>query len=192
MANEETPEENPFEKLFRPPPYESIAAVMETDVAGSLSDEEFDRHLGWFLGRLLPLSPADCASVPEPVVIYWATKLMQYNVFNGGFAHAAYNISEWFEPAAIGFEQFGRLVAADRIRQAAKRSRDEQATVNWLKRRRAEIRAIFSHFRESSLGDLDHGLYEIGWDVTAARIQLARNNRGAFAGLDQLSLGSRS
>jgi hypothetical protein len=189
MANEETPEENPFEKLFRPPPFESISALMEADAAGSLSDEEFDRHLGWFLGRLLPLSPADCISVPETVVVYWATTLMEYNVFNGGFAQAAYNIPEWFEPAAIGFEQLGRLVAADRIRQAAKLSRNEQATVSWLRRRRAEIRAIFGHFRESSLRDLDKDLYEIGWDVTAARIQLARNNREDFARLDQLVPG---
>jgi hypothetical protein len=185
MANEETPEENPFEKLFRPPPYQSISALMEADVNGSLSDEEFDRHLGWFLGRLLPFSYAECTSVPEPVVVYWATRLMEYNVLNGGFAQAAYNISDWFEPAAIGYEQFGRLVAADRIRQAAKLSQNEQTTVSWLKRRRAEIRAIFSHFRESSLRDLDKGLYEIGWDVTAARIQIARNNREEFAGLGQ-------
>src|SRR5882724_7733531 len=193
MANEDTPEEddgsseeNMFEKLFRPPPYGSISALMDADAAGSLSDEDFDRHLGWFLGRLLPLSPAECISIPEPVVVYWATKLMEYNVFNGGFAQAAYNVPEWFEPAAIGFDLFGRPIAADRIRQAAKLSQSEQATVSWLKRRRAEIRAIFGHFRESALRGLDKDLYEIGWDVTAARIQLARANREAFASLDKL------
>jgi Domain of unknown function (DUF4375) len=189
MTDEDTPEENPFVKLFSPPPYESVAALMEADVAGSVSDEDFARHLGWFLGRLLLLSPADCISVPESVVVFWATGLLEYNVFNGGFAQAAYNVPEWFETAAIGYEQFGRLEAAARIRQAAQLSRNEQATVSWLKRRRAEIRAIFSHFRDSSLRDLDKDLYEIGWDVTAARIQLARNNREDFASLGQRTPG---
>lgn len=171
--DQDTPDENMFEKLFRPPPYGSVSELMEADAANSLSDEEFDRHLGWFLGRLLPHSPADCASVPEPVVVYWATRLMEYNVFNGGFAQAAYNIPEWFKLAAIGFDQLGRPIAADRIRQAEKLSRGEQESVRWLKRRQAEIRAIFGHFKESALRALDKDLYEIGWDVTAARIQLA-------------------
>jgi Domain of unknown function (DUF4375) len=179
-----TDEEDPFEELFRPPPFDCISALMEADAAGSLSDEDFARHLGWFLGRVLPHSPADCLSIPEPVMVYWSTGLMEYNVFNGGFAQAAYNIPEWFEVAAIGYERLGRPIAADRIRQAAKLSLKEQATVSWLKRRRAEIRAIFNHFRQSTLRDLDKDLYEIGWDITQARIELARANREAFASLD--------
>jgi Domain of unknown function (DUF4375) len=189
MTNENSPEENPFEKLFRPPPFDSISALMKADAAGALSDEDFDRHLGWFLGRLLPRTPADSLSIPEPVLVYWATRLVEFNVFNGGFAQAAYNVPEWFELAALGYEQFDRPIAAERIRKAAKLSQKEQASVSWLKRRRAEIRAIFSHFSESSLRALDQNLYEIGWDVTGARIQIARANREAFANLDAWTSG---
>jgi hypothetical protein len=190
MTNEDSPEENPFERLFAPPPFESISALMEADAKGSLSDEDFDRHLGWFLGRAMPRTPAESLSISEPVLVYWATSLLEYNVFNGGFAQAAYNVPEWFELAARGYEQLGRPIAADRIRQAAKLSQKEQATVTWLKRRRAEIRAIFAHFSESSLRALDQNLYEIGWDVTSARIQIARANREAFASLDSQISGA--
>jgi hypothetical protein len=186
MTDEQSPPENPFAHLFRPPPFESISALMEADAAGSLGEEDFEGHLGWFLGRALPRSPADCVSFPEPVMVYWATSLIQHDVLNGGFAQAAYNIPEWFEPAAVGYEMLGRPLAAARIRLAAKLSENEQEVIGWLQRRRATIRAIFGHFRESALQDLDNDLYEIGWDITAARIQLAREHRQAFASLDQL------
>jgi hypothetical protein len=187
MTNGDDSEENPFAKLFCPPPFDGIAALMEADIAGQLSDEKFDRHLGWFLARLLPHSPEDW--IPKPVVLYWATRLMEHNVFNGGFAQAAYNIPQWFELSADGYAQLGRPLAAERIRQAARLSLNEQQTVSWLKRRRADIRAIFSHFQASALRDLDSDLYEIGWDVTAARIQLARDNRTAFTTLDREASG---
>jgi hypothetical protein len=181
-----TDEENVFVKLFKPPPFESISALMQADAAGSLNDEELDVHLGWFLARRLGHSPADCTTVPEPVVTFWATRLMQHDVWNGGFAQAAFNIPEWFAVAADGFEKLGRPAAAERIRRAAEVSKDEQASVNWLKRRRAQVRAIFSHFKDSSLRALDQNLDDIGWDITAVRLQLVRNNRDAFAKLDLL------
>jgi hypothetical protein len=176
--------ENLFERLFRPSLFESMAALMSADAAGSLSDDDFARHWGWFLRRILPYAAADCHDFPEPVIVYWATGLMEYNVFNGGFAQAAYNIPDWFVLAAIGYEQLGRPIAAGRIRQAAGLALTEQARVSWLKRRRAEIRAIFAHFRGSALKDLAKDLSEIGWDVTAARIQLDRAHRAVFASLD--------
>jgi hypothetical protein len=120
MADEDSPEENPFEQLFRPPPFDSISALMEADAAGSLSDEDFDRHLAWFLGHVLPRTPADCLTIAEPVLVYWATRLVEFNVFNGGFAQAAYNVPEWFDLAAFGYDQLGRPIAAERIRQATK------------------------------------------------------------------------
>jgi hypothetical protein len=178
-------EENPFAKLFRPPPFESISELMQADAAGSLADKDFDRHLGWFVGRILH-SPADCAAVPQPVVTYWATRLMQFDVWNGGFAQAAYNIPEWFDLAAKGYERLGRPASAERIRRAAEMSQSEQETVSWLRRRRAQIRAVFKHFKHSSLRNLAEDLDEIGWDITEERIKLAREHREAFAQLDRL------
>ncbi|HWH60534.1 MAG TPA: hypothetical protein VN682_23100 [Terriglobales bacterium] len=43
MTDEENPEDNPFAHLFRPPPFESISALMEADAAGLLGDEDFER-----------------------------------------------------------------------------------------------------------------------------------------------------
>lgn len=85
MADDENSEENFFENLCRPPPFDSIPALMEADASGSLTEEDFDRHLGWFVGHVLSRAPADCLSVPQPVLMYWATRLMEYKVFNGGF-----------------------------------------------------------------------------------------------------------
>jgi hypothetical protein len=184
MMDETDSDENFFERLFQPPPFESIGALMTADAAGSLSDDEFVRHLGWFLGRLPPHTAADCHGLPGPILVYWATGLMEYNVLNGGFAQAAYNIPDWFELAASGYERLGRPRAAERIRQAAELALTERASVSWLKRRRAEIRAIFGHFGQSALKKLDGDLDEIGWNVRTARIQLARSHRAEFAGLD--------
>ena len=65
MTDEEDPDSNSLESLFRPPPFESITALMAADTAGTLSDEDFARHLGWFLGRVLPYGAADCHGLPE-------------------------------------------------------------------------------------------------------------------------------
>jgi hypothetical protein len=178
-------EDNPFLAMFTPPPFESITALMKADAAGSLSDEELDRYLNWFLVRILQ-DPVDCAGVPEPVVTYWATGMIQADVLNGGFAQAAYNIPEWFGLAAEGYSRLDRPAAAERIRQAAQLSQRELQTVSWLRRRGAQIGAIFRHFQQSSLKALDRNLYEIGWDVTEQRRQLVRENRDAFAQLDFL------
>jgi len=185
MTDEEDPDENSLASLFRPPPFESITALMAADTAATVSDENFVRHLDWFLGHVMPYAAADCHGLPEPVVLYWATGLMEYNVFNGGFAQAAYNIPDWFELAAMGYEQLGRPIAADRVRQAAGLALTERASVSWLKRRRAGIRAIFKHFRGSALKALDKDLYEIGWEIAEPRIQLARAHRAVFASLDE-------
>ena len=173
-------DENYFEKLFEPPPYSSIAELMTADTAGRVSDEDLNRHLSWFLAYIIR-SPADCETLAEPVVTYFATHIMQHDVWNGGFAQAVFNIPEWFDLAARGYERLRRPQAVERIRKAAAMSVSEADSVRWLKRRRAEIRAIFDRFSTSSLRALDAGLDEIGWDATSDRIALARRHREAFA-----------
>jgi len=66
-----------------------------------------------------------------------STRCDAFNVFNGGFAQAAYNIPDWFELAAVGYERLGRPMGADRIRQATELALTEHARVSWLKRRLA-------------------------------------------------------
>lgn len=181
---------NEFEEIFRrtrTPAFETFDALMQADQTGSLSDEEFDRTL-WLLVCRVVAALSDYDGLPKPVVNYYASRRIEWDVGNGGFAQAAYNMPEWFEAAADGYDAIGHPEAATFIRSALALSKREAGVATRLKRRAAEISAVFKSFRESSLSDLAEDLPEtlekIGWWATSDRIAYARRNRSAFLALE--------
>ena len=83
------------------PAFESIGALMRADETGTLEDEEFDRNLWLLVSRVVRVFD-NYDEFPRPVVDYYASCRMEWDVGNGGFAQAAYNMPEWFEAAASG------------------------------------------------------------------------------------------
>ncbi|WP_407493458.1 DUF4375 domain-containing protein [Pseudooceanicola sp. MF1-13] len=65
--------------------------------------------------------------VLAPVADYYASRIMQFDVGNGGFAQAAYNIPDFFGPAAQGYRTLGLTEAADLIDRAAAIATQERA-----------------------------------------------------------------
>jgi hypothetical protein len=181
---------NEFEEIFRrasTPAFETFGALMHADQTGKLSDEEFDRNVWLLVCRVIQVMD-DYDDLPIPVLNYYASRRMEWDVGNGGFAQAAYNMPEWFEAAARGYEAIGHADAAALIRRALAISKGESGIVAKLKRRGAGIGAIFKSFRESSLsdlgGDLPVALEKIGWWATTNRLAYVRRNRSAFLALE--------
>ena len=179
-----------FTELFRrasTPAFETFAALMSADEAGALTDEEFDHTLWLLVCRAIPAAESP-ANLPKPVIDYYASRRIEYDVGNGGFAQAAYNMPEWFDAAATGYDAMGHASAAALIRRAYAVSRREAGTVSKLKRRRAGIGAVFKSFRESTLSDLDKKLVDTlernGWWAAQDRIAYVRRNRAAFLSLE--------
>jgi hypothetical protein len=181
---------NEFEEIFRrasTPAFETFGALMRADESGSLSDEEFDRNVWLLVCRVVQVMEA-YDDLPIPVINYYASRRMEWDVGNGGVAQAAYNMPEWFEAAARGYDAIGHADAAGLIRRALAISKGESGVVARLRRRGAGIGAIFKSFRESSLkgldGDLPDTLETIGWWASADRIAYVRQNRPAFLALE--------
>jgi len=175
------------ELLLRPPPFETLDALLDADESGRLSDEEFDDCL-WLLVCRHVGTIEDAASLPSPVVNYYASRRMEWDVGNGGFAQAAYNMYEWFPAAAEGYTALGLPKAAALIKRAYDLTQAERGVVGKLKRRRAGIASIFKSFRESSLAELDKQLIghlnAVDWWALAPRLTYVRLHRDAFRSLE--------
>jgi hypothetical protein len=160
------------------PDYPSLTALLVADERGEVSTEKFDDLLWYFMTERGGPAELPGNSV-GPVRHYTASRLMEWEVGNGGFAQAAYNIPEWFEAAAQGYEAIGLPNAAARIREA-------NALVNsghaeFTRGPEATIEQVFSEFAESELAKFDEGLDSIGWWAIEERITYVRANRSAFA-----------
>jgi hypothetical protein len=161
------------------PPYPNTTELLAADERGEVSVELLDDVLWYFMtARDGPYEQPN--KFPEPVRNYVASRLMEWEVGNGGFSQAAYNIPEWFDAAAKGYEAIGLSEAAQRIRQA--KTLMESNTEEFTRGPDATIEKVFSEFADSDLAALDDGLDEIGWWAIEKRVAYVRAHRSAFKG----------
>ena len=159
------------------PPFKSLSDLFAADQRGELSVSEFDDELWYFMTEKNgPFEHPD--RFPEPVRFYVASRLIEWEVGNGGFAQAAYNCPEWLDMAAQGYEVLGLPLAAERIRKA--KGLIDSGSAAFSEESKATIETVFSEFAESALAELDESLDEIDWWATERRIEYVRANRGAF------------
>ena len=81
--------------------------ILEQDETSPLNDDELDHRLWLVLFERIS-TPKDLHQFRQPVAVYYASRLMQFEVGNGGFAQAAFNIPEWFELAAAAYDSLGK------------------------------------------------------------------------------------
>jgi Domain of unknown function (DUF4375) len=159
------------------PEYATLPELLAAQRRGEVSTELLDDLLWYFMTERG--GPAD---KPEnstgPVRDYVASRLIQWEVGNGGFAQAAYNCAEWFESAAEGYENIGLPEAAARIREASEHI--EKQPSEFSQGEEATIERVFSEFEESALARLDEGLTEIGWWALEKRMAYVRKHIAAF------------
>ena len=131
--------------------FASIAALIDADERGQVDDSTFDSELWLFLIELIS-SPQDAGRFAKPVTLYYASRYLQWEVGNGGFAQAAYNIPEWFELAASGYDELGLPRFAALIREAMTLLPTENRATTFDAQ---EIGELFQQFSESKLARLD-------------------------------------
>ena len=168
-----------LDDVFAPSRFAGLADLMDADESGALEDIDFDTEL-W---KLLCERVEDLHSLeewPTEVTVYYTSRLIEWEVGNGGFAQAAYNLPDWLAIAAEGYEALQLPAAAERIRVAQELALGDREKFSFLKRRRATIGKIFQAFEESRLKELDQGLDELGWWANDVRLAYVRRNRDAF------------
>ena len=165
--------------------FTTVDALLDEDEASPLEWETFDDEL-W-----LPLSdkitdPSELEDYPHPVGVYLATRWLEWEVGNGGFAQAAYNIPEWFELAAIGYTSLGKLKAVALIREALQmlsKERDTLKRKGLAKPADTTIHDVFRHFSESDMAALDSRIPEEEWWIDEERVAYVRRNQDDLRGI---------
>jgi Domain of unknown function (DUF4375) len=163
---------------------ESIESVLDRDQRGEYASwENFDDALWGVVSGYGDISRI--GELPEPVRVYFATRLVEWDVGNGGFAQAAMNYLGVFENAATGFESLGKPDIAALIRAAAKVAESEQANID--EARAGGIEGAFEYFGEGDAFDeFDERLNEVGWfENGEARLSYVRAHRDEFVRFEQ-------
>jgi hypothetical protein len=161
----------------------NIAELMDLDEGGKVGEgaHGFDDQL-WLLLTNRYSTVDEAQSLPEPVWVYLASRWMEWEVGNGGFPQAAYNIPEWFPLAEtayrkLGLEKAARLIARGRVLLEQGENRDGAFDAQ-------AIGQLFAQFRESELAKLDQELDEADWWADEVRLAYVRRNRDAFRSVE--------
>lgn len=169
---------NRYRPLSRERDY-SFHELINEDADGVLEDD-FDSEL-WFLLIEKIDTVSDLRKFPHQVQVYYASRLMEWEVANGGFAQAAMNIPEWFSPAASAYRELGKQDCADLILEAQSAARKD-----WIKiiLSKFSIETAFSYFSEKKFSGLEEKLDEVGWWSDWDRVDYVRRHRDVFSTLD--------
>lgn len=173
--------------------FATVAALFHQDEASPLEWTTFDDELWGLLCEKIT-DPSEFDNYPRPVSVYFASRWLQWEVGNGGFAQAAYNGPEWFEMAAIGYADLGKPKAAALIKEALQMLSNERDTLMrkglndaaLLQRTKGQdeaIREVFRHFSESDMTALDDRIPDDEWWIDEQRVAYVRKNRDAFRGI---------
>ena len=165
------------------PCFTTVDALLDQDEASPLEWETFDDEL-WLLLSDRITDPSELDDYPHPVGVYLASRWLEWEVGNGGFAQAAYNIPQWFESAAIGYATLGKPKAVALIKEALQMLNPERGTLS-RKGLLADttIHEVFRHFSESDMAALDSRIPEDEWWIDEERVAYVRRNREAFLGI---------
>ena len=162
---------------------QSMRDVIERDKNGEFTRwEDFDDAVWGVLCNIVDFdAPDSIVALPEPVWVYFTTRLLEWEVGNGGFAQAAMNIPDWFELAAKGNEIFGKPHLAAFIRSVAEFSIAERKQIDTA--REGGLESAFAYFREGTFSQFDEQLDQIGWWCDEERVEYVCTHREQFASL---------
>jgi hypothetical protein len=160
-------------------PFGSVAELMDHDERSPMPLEKFDDAL-WLLLTDAITEPGQARSLPTPVCHYLASRWLESEVGNGGFAQAAFNIPHWFQLAEEAYRALGKERSAELIREAMSLLNNEQEAIGEKSLRGAPVWKIFRHFEASSMAALDAKIVEREWYIDEERIAYVRQHRDAF------------
>jgi len=147
--------------------YPDIKSLLDADAKDTLDDSVLDDQL-WLLLCDRINTPSDLQGLPLEISHYYASRLIQWEIGNGGFSQAAYNVSEWFLPSAIGYEILGKSDFANLVREANNIIPSDQDDLDNL---------------EEEFEAFDERLSDIEWEIDESRIAYVRKHRQVFIAL---------
>ncbi|MCE9556111.1 MAG: DMP19 family protein [Planctomycetes bacterium] len=163
--------------------FTTVDALLDQDEASPLEWSVFDDEL-WLILSGSITHPSELENYPQPVAVYLASRWLEWEVGNGGFAQAAYNIPEWFELAATGYAALGKPKAVALIREALAMLGKERDTLKCKGLLEGStIEQVFEHFSESTMASFDSRIPEDEWWIDELRVEYVRKNRDAFRGI---------
>lgn len=162
---------------------------MDLDEGGAFRDDSssFDSQL-WFFLTARVSSSEDAATLAEPIWVYLASRWLEWEVGNGGFPQAAYNVPDWFELAESAYQKLGLEDAAGLIARARKLIAGGE-TRGFVSR---HIGELFEQFRDSELAELDEQLEAVNWWAGEVRLAYVRRHRDAFREFEKRRPGRSS
>nr|WP_255428403.1 DUF4375 domain-containing protein [Ramlibacter cellulosilyticus] len=144
---------------------------------GDIPGDEFDDAL-WFFVCERVTDKATFKALPIELQYFYASRYLEWEVGNGGFAQAAFNVPELFESARLGYLALDLAEAADLISQAQALLASGRGGITAGVG--GDLGELFKAFSESALAELDSKLDDVGWWATERRSAYALANRGAF------------
>jgi hypothetical protein len=124
---------------------------------------------------------------PKAVRYFYACYDLNFQVGNGGFAQAAYNVPELFPLAAEAFDYFGHQEAAQLCRTAISMLPSELAEhLNKGLTEAPDLQDVFDHFDDSAMQALDEQVPDSFW-VDDRLQQLVEENRDDFLAIDSMT-----
>lgn len=132
--------------------------LLAKDEVTGVPDAELDDALWLALSRRIrSIDELELLSVP--VQTYYASRYVEWEVGNGGFAQAVLNIPEWLEPAACAFENLGKPKVAETIREARQIYEREKSALPEV--RPGAEPELSDYFLENAFNYLDDRLDQI-------------------------------
>ena len=118
------------------------------------------------------------SALPTAVRHYFASRLVECEVGNGGFAQAAFNVPHLFAEAREGYAALDLPGAVDLIATAERLIAEGHA--KFSADPEGDIGELFEEFAESALADLDARTEAVGWWATDRRIAYVLEHRAEF------------
>jgi hypothetical protein len=103
-----------------------VRDVIESDAATPMEDDEFDDALWLALSGRVDAAN-DLAGLPNGVRMYYATRMVEYDVGNGGFEHSVDCAAEYYEEAIAGYRLLGDHASAELLQRAQAHADDPAA-----------------------------------------------------------------
>jgi hypothetical protein len=155
----------------------SLRELLEEDEKVPMEDEELDDAIWLCLCKEIS-KPEDLKRFQPPVAVYYANYLMEAEVGNGGFSQAAFNMPEWFEPAAEAYRSLGKPIAANLIMEVHKLLPYNEEIASKLRAGEIEWE---DYFVDHDFDIYDKRAYASNeWEIAKERIAYVRANREAF------------
>lgn len=153
-----------------------MVSVFDQYVAGLLDTNSFDDKIWDKVCSLADDGEGGYDRLPTPVRLYYASRYLEWEVGNGGFAQAAHNIPHLFSAAREGYLSMDLVDAARLIADAEAIMANGGAEFSDTE----DIGELFVEFTDSKFAELDQRLDSAGWWATERRVSYVVRNREAF------------